>query len=108
MDDKRVDVEAIRKRYNCAYADGGPHPLADVGTILTELTRLQALVEWRTDWENAPKDDYICAHGFYRNGNNSRWEKIRWSTNINGWVDEEGYPFIAMAYKIITPPESKP
>lgn len=41
-----IDVEAIRKRYQSDYLEGGPqHPVDDVGTLLTELTRLQALAE---------------------------------------------------------------
>jgi len=32
------EIEDIRARYECSYANGGPHPLQDVGTLLTALS----------------------------------------------------------------------
>lgn len=62
---------------------------------------------WHTDVLNAPQDRRFAAQGFYKNSNQSRLEFIHWSTGTNGWVDDEGYPFILTAYMLITPPDSE-
>lgn len=94
-------AKAIRKRL-FAHADANPEIADDVYEAFTELIRLQALVEWRTDWENAPKSAApLLGHQW------GQWYRMWWSHATSCWMSYSG-TVAPTHFMLITPPESKP
>lgn len=112
MDDKRVaEVKSRWDGDNCnqsQYYD--IQGFGDIGVLLDALTtaqariaELEALVEWRTDWENAPKDGDVWLLG--AESDDGDWFKMAWSPNgEERWVDDLDGLRLPTHYRLITPP----
>lgn len=76
---------------------------AALTTAQARIAELQALVEWRTDWESAPKNEDLW--GWSRGQSVKVRYKVH-SDGTSGWHDHLGLQ--PTHYRLITPPESKP
>lgn len=121
MDDKRVDVEAIRKRYGKGPSLPMPSdPVKDINALCDEITRLQALVEWRPIVDVTPYKDgrsllLRMRHFNYQLAKSaeekSHWEEIvvaKWIDHNGGGWTWHGICGQPIDFCLITPPESKP